>query len=250
MKLLITICGRGGSKGISGKNTRLFLGRPLIDYTVAAALLFKAENPAHETDIVVSSDSDVLLERAERFRLTCLKRPAELSEDETPKLHAVRHALLLMERTLDKTYDAVIDLDITSPLRTSGNMKNALEKLAERDDTDVVFSVVPARRNPYFNMVERKDRTVRKVLDSGFTARQQAPEVFDMNASIYCYRRSSLVDRLKNSPLDGTFDIFVMRDTAVLDIDDGYDFELMEILARHFFNGEFKELYAYTLALE
>jgi CMP-N,N'-diacetyllegionaminic acid synthase len=246
MNMLITICGRGGSKGMRDKNIRPFGGIPLVHYSVAAALLYRERNSAYCIDISVSSDSNRLLDQVRRFDLVCINRPGELAENETPKLLAIRHSLAYMEEKLGKKYDFVMDLDITSPLRRIEDMENALKTLEEHDSADVVFSAVPARRNPYFNMVERRDGEMKKIINGGFSARQQAPTVYDMNASIYCYRRDGIANRLKESPLDGVFDIVLMQDTGVLDIDDEDDFMLMEILAHHFFTTGFNELYAYT----
>ena len=249
MNILITICGRGGSTGVADKNIRRFMGKPLAYYTVAAALLFRERHSAYCVDISVSSDSDRVLDRVRHFDLVCIERPDTLAENETPKLFAIRHSLAYMEETHNRKYDFVMDLDITSPLRRIEDMENALKTLEEHAEMDVVFSAVPSRRNPYFNMVERRDGKMQKIIDGGFSARQQAPAVYDMNASIYCYRRDSIVNRLNASPLDGAFDIVLMRDTGVLDIDDEDDFRLMEILAPYFFAGECKELYAYTRAM-
>jgi CMP-N,N'-diacetyllegionaminic acid synthase len=137
-------------------------------------------------------------------------------------------------------------LDITSPLRKVADIENALNKAAENINADVVFSVVQSRRNPYFNMVESIDNTMRKIIAANYTARQQLPKVYDINASIYCYKRDSLLHKLEYSPLEGVFDIILMKDTAVLDIDSEEDFKLMEVLARYFFKDEFSELFNYT----
>ncbi len=249
MNILITICGRGGSTWIKNKNIRSFLGKPLLYYTVAAANLFKEAHRADSVDLCVSSDSDVILALVRRFDVTCIQRPEELAGEAVPKLPAIRHALLEMQKKRGELYDYVIDLDITSPLRRIEDIEKALERLKSEPELDVVFSVAPARRNPYFNMVEHRNGRMQKVLDGGFTARQQAPAVFDMNAAIYCYKRSSLISTLENSPLDGAFDVVVVRDTAVLDIDSEEDLELMEILAQHFKTEYFKEIYTYTKAM-
>jgi CMP-N,N'-diacetyllegionaminic acid synthase len=246
MNILITICGRAGSKGVKNKNMRIFLGKPLINYSIASAYLFKEKNREYNVDICVNSNSDLMLNTVQQYDLTCIKRPEMLAQDESPKVPAIRYSLEYMEEKLSKQYDYIIDLDITSPLRKVADIENALYKMIENIDADAAFSVVPARRNPYFNMVESINGKIKKIIDGGFTARQQAPAVYDMNASIYCYRRNSLLNKLNESPLDGVFDIFLMRDTAILDIDSEDDFELMEVLARYFFNGEFKELCNYT----
>ena len=246
MNLLITICGRAGSKGLKSKNLKEFLGKPLIVYTLAAAYLFQERNPDDFTDICVNSDDAELLKIAEHYHANHLKRPEELAQDSSPKVPAIRHSLVIMEEKQNKKYDYVIDLDITSPLRKVSDMENAFIKIKQNRGLDVVFSVVPARRNPYFNMVEEKDGKVRKVIDTYFPSRQLAPKVYDMNASIYCYRRDSLLYRLKNSPLEGNFDVILMKDTAVLDIDSEEDFKRMELLAEHYYRNEFREILEFT----
>lgn len=244
MNILITVCGRAGSKGVKNKNARDFLGMPLVNYTIVAANLFKEKNPTYNIDISINTDSIQLLDMfKENKDVECINRPKELATDTSPKVPSIRYSLTYMEEKLNTTYDYVIDLDITSPLRKSEDIENALKKAEANLDLDVVFSVVNSRRNPYFNMVEEKNGKIQKIISSEFVARQQAPKVYDMNASIYCYRRNSLLNKLEKSPLDGLYDIIIMKDTAVLDIDSEEDHELMEILAKHFFKDEFNELY-------
>ncbi|MGH4120713.1 acylneuraminate cytidylyltransferase family protein [Clostridium sp.] len=247
MNILITICGRAGSKGVKNKNFRDFLGIPLVNYTIVAAELFKKRNPSYGIDISINTDSHDLLNMfKENSDVVCIERPEELATDNSPKVPVIRYSLNYAEKKLNKKYDFVIDLDITSPLRKSEDIENALNSAIANSKIDVVFSAVHSRRNPYFNMVEKRDGKIQKIISSDFVARQQAPQVYDMNASIYCYRRDSLLNILKNSPLEGNYDIIIMKDTAVLDIDSEEDHELMEILAEHFFKSEFEELWNYV----
>ena len=235
MNILITICGRAGSKGVKNKNIRDFLGTPLINHTIASSLLFRERNPEYSVDICVNSDSDELLEIATKNEtVTAIKRPTELAQDDSPKIPVMQYSLKYMENLMGIKYNYVIDLDITSPLRKVEDIKNALLKCKAEAETDVVFSVVPARRNPYFNMIEIADGKVKKVKESHFVARQQAPEVYDMNASIYCFKRESLYNIFKTSPFDGTASFVLMKDTGILDIDSEEDFELMELIAPYF----------------
>ncbi|MBL3540697.1 hypothetical protein [Aminivibrio sp.] len=98
---------------------------------------------------------------------------------------------------------------------------------------DVVFSVVPARRNPYFNMVEKNGKGRFSLCKpSAFVARQQAPEVFDMNASIYVYNPKVFARGVK-SPAALDLDVFVMRDFGVIDIDHEEDLGMMSLLLEH-----------------
>lgn len=243
MNILITICGRAGSKGVKNKNIREFYGSELIKYTIAAAYLFKERNTGYDVDICVNSDSQNLLNIVRKYDLECIQRPVELAQDSSPKVPVIKFSLQYMEEKRSKKYEYIIDLDITSPFRRLEDIENALNKAIKNEVCDVAFSVVPSRRNPYFNMVEEDNGNLRKVISSDYTTRQQAPKVYDMNASIYCYKRNSLLNILDSSPFDGVFDIIVMKDTAVLDIDSEEDFDLMEILAAYFFKNEFKDLY-------
>lgn len=246
MNILITICGRAGSKGVKNKNIRDFKGFPLVYYSVAAAYMFKERNNNLNVDICVNSDSDALLSLfSTANEIELIKRPKDLALDNTPKVEVIKSSLDHMEKR-GTQYDVVIDLDITSPLRQAKDIEVGLEKISKNENLDVVFSVVNARRNPYFNMVEEKNGKIKKVIESEFVVRQEAPNVYDMNASIYCYRRNSLFNNIKRSPLEGKFGIFLMKDTGVLDIDSEEDFELMGILADYYFKNGFTELYDYV----
>jgi CMP-N,N'-diacetyllegionaminic acid synthase len=250
MNILITICGRAGSKGVKNKNIREFYGNKLIKYTIASAYLFKEKNNTqHEVDICVNSDSEDFLNIVSKYDLECIRRPSELAQDSSPKVPVIKYSLEYMEKIKNRKYEYIIDLDITSPFRKLEDIQQALNKAIENSSCDVVFSVVPSRRNPYFNMVEKHHGLLKKVINACYTARQQAPAVYDMNASIYCYKRNALLNILKKSPFDGIFDIILMKDTAVLDIDSEEDFELMQILASYFFKEEFKQLLDKTCSI-
>ncbi|MDD4048657.1 MAG: acylneuraminate cytidylyltransferase family protein, partial [Clostridia bacterium] len=171
MKLLITICGRSGSKGVRSKNIRDFLGRPLIHYTLISALQYKQKKQFEMlVDICVSSDSMELLEIAKKYEgVFTIVRPNELSTELAPKVPVIQHATKTMEETLGREYDIVMDLDITSPLRKFEDMENALNKLLDKSyNYDLVFSAVKARRNPYFNMVEINEGIAFKVKQSNY----------------------------------------------------------------------------------
>ena len=243
MNVLIAICGRAGSKGVNNKNFKKLLGYPLVDYTVAAAKLFQEKNQKLDVDICINSDSKKLLKIATRnVKIDKIKRPERLAQDDSPKVPAIRYSLKEMEDRYNLKYDYVIDLDITAPLRKIEDMENALKKSIAKEDVDVVYSVVEARRNPYFNMVERVNGEIKRINKTNFIRRQDAPDVYDMNASIYCYKRNSLLQKLERSTFDGKSDIIIMKDTGVLDIDSEEDFRLMDVMGKYFFEEEFKEI--------
>lgn len=153
-RLLITICGRAGSKGFKNKNLKNFCGKPLVYYSLSAAELFIKNHPELEVDIALNTDSEDLakLVAAEYPEVIYLPRGAELGGDRVPKVEVYKDSFARMEARTGKPYDAMIDLDITSPLRTEQDIENAFAKAQEREDLQIIFSVCEARRNPWFNM--------------------------------------------------------------------------------------------------
>lgn len=246
MNILFTICGRAGSKGIKNKNIRDFAGNPLPYYTISALDLFlKKTSLDIKSDIVVNSDSMKLLKIMEENPIRSLElitRSPELGSDNIGKIEVIRNCLENMEKRKGCVYEIVVDLDITSPLRTAMDIEKLINKHIGKKP-DVTVSVTSARRNPYFNQIKDTGHGFKKVIESNYTTRQQAPEIFDMNASLYAYSPRYL--RSGKGVLDGYCECIKMYDTGVLDIDSGNDFELMEVIAGYLFkkNPGFMEVY-------
>lgn len=233
MKILFTICGRAGSKGIKNKNLRKFCGKYLAHFTVSAIDLYLIRHPEIEADIVVNSDSNELLEIVANNglrKIDRIVRDENLAGDAIGKTAVINDCLEKMENRYQVKYDMVVDLDITSPLRTVEDLEKVIAMQVEKN-ADVTTTVATARRNPYFNQVKRTDHGVKKVIESNYTARQQAPEIFDMNASIYAYNPLFLSSG--KGVLDGYCEIVEMYDTGILDLDHENDFELMEVIAMY-----------------
>lgn len=236
-RLLITVCGRAGSKGFRNKNLKVFCGKPLLYYTLSAAELFLQNNPDVSADICLNTDSPELAELAlSRYpQVVFLPRGEALGGDTVPKMAVFQDSLARMEQKTGLRYRYLMDLDITSPLRTAADVQNAYREKASRPDLDLVFSVTESRRNPYFNMVRDCGDHVEKVIESPYTARQQAPAIYDLNASIYVFERDFLAANKTGILWDGKIGVSRMMDTAVLDIDSEEDFALMEVIANHLF---------------
>ena len=164
-----------------------------------------------------------------------LPRGEELGGDRVPKMAVYQDSLHRMEERTGQPYDWYMDLDITSPLRTESDIENAFAKKQSRDDLDLVFSVCEARRNPWFNMVKTVDDHVEQVCKSEFTGRQQAPDVYDVNASIYVFKRDFLATNTDGMLWRGKISISVMMDTGIIDIDSEHDYLLMEAIAQHLY---------------
>ena len=123
-RLLITICGRAGSKGFKNKNLKVFCGKPLVYYSLSAAELFIKNHPELTVDIALNTDSEDLakLVAAEYPEVVYLPRGAELGGDRVPKMAVYQDSLRRMEARAGQPYDWHMDLDITSPLRTAADI--------------------------------------------------------------------------------------------------------------------------------
>ncbi len=135
-------------------------------------------------------------------------------------------------------YDYLLDLDITSPLRTKADILGCVALKEQRPDRDVVMSAAPSRRSPYMNMAKRVDDHVEQVVRTNFTARQQTPPCYDLNASIYVFRRDFLAENQTGFLWDGRCEVYEMRDTGVLDIDSEEDFQLMEVIGGYLYRSD------------
>lgn len=231
MNLLITICARGGSKGIPGKNIRSLNGKPLLHYTFNRAFEF-AE--LYNADIQLSTDDQKIIKCAESINYrTDYVRPKHLATDEAGKVDVIRHAYKFAEELNDKSYDYLLDLDVTSPLRTNKDLKKAFDKLKNDNNALNIFSVSPASRNPYFNMVEEKKENdyVQLVKSIGeIKSRQEAPTVYDMNASFYFFTREFLEGDYHTSVTERS--LAYLMDHICFDLDHPLDFTVMEIMLR------------------
>lgn len=236
MRVLFTICARAGSKGLKNKNIRCMKGVPLAYYTLAAIELYRKKHTGAAVSVAVNTDSGELKEQIQSQDAVCdilfLSRKESLAGDETAKVDVIRDS---MEQCGGKmAFDAVVDLDVTSPMRRVEDIESAIEALAADEHADLVFSAVAGRRNPYFNMVEERNGYFKKVCAAAYTARQQAPRTYELNASIYVYRPAFLAGKIEKSILDYNGTIIRMPDYLVLDIDSEEDFRKMEFVMDYF----------------
>ena len=224
--ILITICARGGSVGVPDKNIKPVDGKPLIFYTIKHAFDFQNHLPG--VDILLSTDSDRIKEVAKECGLTTeYQRPAELGTSDTGKVAVIKDALKFAEKTNNKSYDFVLDLDVTSPLRTITDLNKAFNQ-SKSNEKLITFSVNHGHKNPYFNIVEfdGEDYAISKSSD-GFLSRQKAPQTYDINGSFYFYKRAFFDMGINRVTEKGVFDVFVM-DHICHDVDSEEDLKFLE----------------------
>ena len=228
MKIVCTICARGGSKGLPGKNIKQTAGKPLIVHTIEQALKNDLINK-----IIVSTDCPKIAEIAKRAGAEVpFMRSAELASDTAAKLPVIKHAVKFCIENQGYYPDIVIDMDPTSPLRSQEDINNALNFLiSETDKYDSVISGYSSDKNPYFNMVIENNEGYARLCREEYrhvTRRQDAPQVYCLNASIYAWRTQSLMDR--THVLDGKLKFLEMPAERSVDIDSDIDHKFVKYM--------------------
>ena len=219
MKILITLCARGGSKGIPKKNIIDINGKPLIAYSIELAKQILLE---HNVDIALSTDDESIKKVAAAFGIeTTYERPSHLASDTAGKVQTIHHLLEHEETKRRKPYDYVLDLDIS------------VQRISKDTEALSLFSVNPSHRNPYFNMVEQNEEgyfSLVKQKNSTVLSRQTSPKVYDLNASFYWYKRSFFEEGF-SSPITPKSLIHVM-DHICFDLDTPDDLLYLDFLIK------------------
>lgn len=239
MKILTVIPARSGSKGIPGKNTILINGKPLIQYTIEAAL-----NSSYLTDVIVSTDSKQIASLSENLGAKVpFIRPKELSTDEAQSAPVILHALNFMESSNGKNYDAVLMLQPTSPFRTHLHINQSIELLKTSQECDSVVSVVSVGGNHPLRMKRMVGSRLVNYVDQGswdMRPRQVLPDVFIRNGAIYLINRDKLV---KDEELIGKHCLgMVMTTKESVNIDTSFDLELTKIIMQDYESSQNKTL--------
>jgi len=218
---------RSGSKGVKNKNLKIINNKPLMYYTINQAIKSKLFD-----NIVVSTNSKKILKIAKYYGADgWFLRPKKLSSDYSPKVPAIKHALIEAEKHYKKKFDIIIDLDATSPLRDIKDILNAY-KYFKRKKNNMLITGCRSRKNPYFNIVEivKNKLQLAKKLKKNIYRRQDAPKTYDGNASIYIWKRKSLIN-FKTFFTNKTA-IYEMPESKSIDIDSKFDFKLVEFLLK------------------
>ncbi len=228
MKILAVIPARGGSKSVPRKNIVKVNGKPLISYTINAALMVDCL-----TDVVVSTDdSEIANISRDLGAQVPFIRPEDLASDEAQSAPVIEHALNFMENEKGIKYDAVLMLQPTSPLRTSIHIKESIDLFLSQE-CDSVVSVVSVGGNHPFRMKRLVGNQLVNYIDQGFwdmRPRQNLPDVYIRNGAIYLIDRDVIINQhqLIGSKCLG----YVMSDTESANIDTPIDLMLAELLIK------------------
>lgn len=218
-KILALIPARGGSKGIKDKNIKPLHGRPLISYSIDCGLQSK-----YVDSVVVTTDSEKIAEVSRTFGARVpFMRPAEYALDTSPTVDAVWHALQTLKE-MGESYDVLLLLQPTQPLRTSQDVDSAIELYFEKGEADLI-SVCPVAEHPQLIRAIHEDGTMHKIFNSPATRRQDMPAFYRINGCIYL---NNLAVFNKETGLREYSVPFIMERSHSVDIDDLADFYLAE----------------------
>ena len=225
--ILATICCRGGSKGVPGKNIKLLNGKPLIAYTIDSAKQSKYIN-----ELIISTDDQAIADIARSYGANVpFMRPADLASDTASKWPVFIHAVETYEQFTGSTVDYLVDLDVTVPLKTYQDIDGAIQMALQDPLTDVVITGYEPERNPYFNMMEIGEDGFASIVKKGtepIVRRQDAPKVYSLTPAAYVVKKSALYafEHWSNAKCK----IYEMPRERAVDIDTEIDFKIVEFL--------------------
>jgi CMP-N,N'-diacetyllegionaminic acid synthase len=221
-KRICVILARGGSKRLPRKNVLPFLGKPLIAWSIKAAL-----DSGVFTEVVVSSDDSEILAVAKEHGAVTHIRPDELSSDTATSMSALIDCVQARGN-----FDTTVLLQPTSPIRTGQNIKEAIE-LFDNLHIERVISAVPTKDSPYYTIVEMVGDKVVQSKPSSATRSQDLPKCFTINGSIYVYDTKRLLETGGKFGFDNT-QLYIMPDHTHSDIDTKLDFIVAESIAKEY----------------
>lgn len=224
--VLSIITARGSSKRIPRKNLRLLLGRPLIEYTIKAALESKLL-----TRVILSTDDDEIMKVGREYGVEVpFRRPSELAKDTTPTIDVVIYAVEFMEKQ-GFFPDIIVILQPTSPLRQAEDIDNAVRKHIE-SDADSVVSVTQTDHWHPIRAKKIEDDTLHDYCleEKEVVRRQDLPPAYFRNGAFYSVKRDVLIN--EHSLYGKTTRPYIMPPERSVDIDTELDFMLTELLMR------------------
>ena len=212
---------RAGSKGLKGKNWRYLNDKPLISYTIEAAIASKLFDK-----IVVTTDSDEIRNIGYTYPINVLRRPEYLSTDDVPLAPVLIHALDATEVHEGKLYDTVCCLQATSPLRTEKHIIEAFQRFHNKR-TDSLVSVCEE-----LHSIWTMNKGTVVTVTSPKVNRQQAHPYYIGNGAISITRKSTLLT--KQSRVGGRLSLFPMDKISSIDVHTIEDIELCEFFLKRF----------------
>ena len=193
----------------------------------------QARNVKKINNIVISSDVKLPTRELKKRKINqFFIRDKSLASDNSGKVKVIKDALIRSEKYYNKVFDLIVDLDVTSPLRNIKDINESIKKIIN-ENTNNLITVCKARKNPYFNMIEYKNNFFPKLFKKSkknIIRRQDAPTVYEMNASIYIWRRDFLMNN--NNLFTNKTSVYQMPFKRSIDIDSVDDLNLVRYFVK------------------
>lgn len=221
------ITARGGSKSVPGKNIKPLAGKPLIAWSIEAALQCK-----ELSRVIISTDDEEIAAVSRQWGADVpFMRPAELSQDDSSHISVVLHAIDWLAKEEEFYPDYILLLQPTSPFRSTEDIKQAIKLVKDRHAVAVV-SVSEAKNHPYLCKRILDDGTLAEFMetDIGYLRRQVLPAAYAENGAIYLSKRLSFLQDQCFLP-EGTI-AYVMPEERSLDIDTAWDWHMAELILK------------------
>jgi CMP-N,N'-diacetyllegionaminic acid synthase len=226
MKILGLTLARGGSKGVPNKHLREMCGKPLLAWTVEAALQSKFLD-----EYYVSSDSEQILRLAQQLYVGAIPRPEGLAQDDTPTLPALRHAVNRAE-ALHGRFDLIIEIRATSPLKTTKDIDRCIELLKKWNVDSVIGVTALEDHHPARAKWMDDEGLIHDFIPEPQSGRRQdlTPKAYVRNGTIYALKRDAVMG--EHGKLFGhEFSLgYEMPAERSVNIDTELDWKLAELL--------------------
>lgn len=215
--ILVLIPARGGSEGIKNKNIIDFCGHPLIRWTID-----EAKKSKYITDIAVSSDSDEILNISKDDRVILIKRPKKLSTSTSKTIEAVMHALNFL-KSQGRTYDYLLLLQPTSPLRTVHDINGIIKKVLKNNWNSAVSVTQLSLGVPLMRYINNSSSRLDHIVDeSSDLMRQDFKPLYYVDGALYLFKTKIL--SLASSLNNGEYG-YIMDSRHSIDINTSEDLE-------------------------
>ncbi|WP_246943862.1 cytidylyltransferase domain-containing protein [Bacillus pinisoli] len=219
---LAVIPARGGSKGIPGKNIINVNGKPLIQYTIDAAM----DSKYLDRVVVSTDDSEIALVSTKCGAEVPFLRPPYLADDTAKTIDVLIHALEELNND-GCNYDYIVLLQPTQPLRTAEQIDLSIQKIVHENEESLV-SITEVNEHPILFRTLDSNGMVHNMLSTDSTVRRQDfPKIYKVNGAIYINKINHNFN--SNTSLNDNKLAFVMEQKFDIDIDEPHDIEVLKL---------------------
>jgi CMP-N,N'-diacetyllegionaminic acid synthase len=231
--MIALIPARGGSKSLPNKNILDLAGKPMIAYTIEAALSAKSINR-----VIVSTDSEKIANISKEYGAEIpFMRPKDLAEDHSYSIDTYIYTINKINEQSDTIIDEFVVLLPTSPFRTGKHIDEAIDYFY-KTNADSIISIEKLDRPLEWMLEIDKDEILKLKYNQTLLQgnRQYATKLFAPNGAIYILRNSLLIKN--RSYYSEKTKGYIMDKISSIDVDEPEDFEIANIIAKHFFNNK------------